>query len=315
MAKKLESLIAAGMMAGIASHRKAHKKKKRKASIEKVKYDQASASDKNASFFLTIFFLVLSIIGFIISYNLFSIGWNFLGVIFSIATIICIGLMVLVNLDVDGGINNLDYSKPYMNGTNSETLMWKQKKAMISIQSKNNNIVNDIDGNVYHTLTIGSQIWMLDNLKTTKYRDGDLIGTTTSATLDISTEINPKYQWSYNGDESNINKYGRLYTWDVIIDSRNVCPIGWHVPCNNEWQLLISELKGTNNIKILKKGSYEINKGQFNNFLTDLLSLVNNGRRSNDGKFEGLGVFGHWWIINENSTDESNAFAIRCIKD
>ena len=86
------------------------------------------------------------------------------------------------------------------------------------------NTIKDIDGNVYITVTIGTQVWMVENLKTTKYRNGDLIGTTTPATKDITNETTPKYQWAYNGNESNVDIYGRLYTWYAVTDSRNICP-------------------------------------------------------------------------------------------
>src|SRR5262245_32163336 len=98
--------------------------------------------------------------------------------------------------------------------------------------------VTDIDGNVYHTVNIGTQVWMLENLKTTKYRNGDLIETTTPATLDITSESTPKYQWAYNGEENNAATYGRLYTWYAATESRNVCPSGWHVPSDVEWTTL-----------------------------------------------------------------------------
>jgi hypothetical protein len=73
--------------------------------------------------------------------------------------------------------------------------------------------VNDVDGNVYNTIRIGSQIWMQENLRTTRYNNGDVIGTTVPATLELSGEFAPKYQWAYNGDELNVPSYGRLYTW------------------------------------------------------------------------------------------------------
>src|SRR5688500_14669040 len=104
--------------------------------------------------------------------------------------------------------------------------------------------VTDIEGNVYHTVTIGTQVWMAENLKTTKYRNGDLIGTTIPATLDISSESAPKYQWAYNGEESIVATYGRLYTWYAVTDSRNVCPTGWHVPSDAEWTTLTTYLGG-----------------------------------------------------------------------
>jgi uncharacterized protein (TIGR02145 family) len=84
--------------------------------------------------------------------------------------------------------------------------------------------VKDIDGNVYQTVTIGTQVWMAKNLMTTKYSNGDLIGTTTPAILNIEGESAPEYQWAYDGNENNVATHGRLYTWFVATDSRKVCP-------------------------------------------------------------------------------------------
>lgn len=95
--------------------------------------------------------------------------------------------------------------------------------------------VTDVDGNSYTSVKIGIQVWMAENLRTTKYRNGDLIGTTTPATLDIRTENTPKYQWAYEGNENNVATYGRLYTWYAVNDSRNIAPIGWHIATNAEW--------------------------------------------------------------------------------
>ncbi|MDX2415313.1 MAG: FISUMP domain-containing protein [Bacteroidales bacterium] len=106
--------------------------------------------------------------------------------------------------------------------------------------------VIDIDGNVYDTIAIGEQTWIAENLKTTRYINGDLIGTTLPSTLDISDEVEPKYQWAFEGDESNVDTYGRLYTWHAITDDRNVCPDGWHVPSSDDWTTLITYLE-TNN--------------------------------------------------------------------
>jgi uncharacterized protein (TIGR02145 family) len=101
--------------------------------------------------------------------------------------------------------------------------------------------VKDIDGNIYNTVVIGTQKWMVENLKTTRYCNGDLIGTTIPYNLDVSGETAPKYQWAYNGDESNVAAYGRLYTWFVGTDERNVCPCGWHVPSLYEWNTLVEK--------------------------------------------------------------------------
>ena len=97
--------------------------------------------------------------------------------------------------------------------------------------------LTDVDGNIYNTITIGSQMWMKENLKTTRYRNGDLIGTTAQSTMDLTTETTPKYQWLHI-----IVDYGRLYTYYAITDSRNVCPAGWHIPTDGEWTTLTDYL-------------------------------------------------------------------------
>ena len=87
--------------------------------------------------------------------------------------------------------------------------------------------INDIDGNVYKTITIGTQIWMKENLKVTKYRNGDVINGSS------------KRQWAYNNDESNVATYGRLYSWYAVDDVRGLAPIGWHVPTDDEFTALV----------------------------------------------------------------------------
>src|SRR3989338_1955943 len=91
----------------------------------------------------------------------------------------------------------------------------------IKLVSTTAGTVTDIDGNVYSTITIGTQVWMKENLKVTKYRNGDAIATTTSTS--IPNDSTSKYQWAYNNDNNNAATYGRLYTWYAITDSRNVC--------------------------------------------------------------------------------------------
>lgn len=96
--------------------------------------------------------------------------------------------------------------------------------------------VTDIDGNVYQTLMIGTQVWMAENLKVTHYRNGN----------PITNETNP-YIWedlttgaycNYNNDENNVAVYGRLYNWYAVVDFRNIAPAGWHVPTDEEWKQL-----------------------------------------------------------------------------
>lgn len=98
--------------------------------------------------------------------------------------------------------------------------------------------VTDIDGNVYNTIKIGSQIWMAENLKVTKYNDGtpiQLITDTSWRSLTI-----PAYCW-YDNDINNKTPYGALYNW-FAVNTGKLAPAGWHVPTITEWSALESYL-------------------------------------------------------------------------
>jgi uncharacterized protein (TIGR02145 family) len=173
--------------------------------------------------------------------------------------------------------------------------------------------VKDFDGNVYPTITIGTQVWMAENLKTTKYSNGDLIGTTTPATSIIEGETTPKYQWAYAGNESNVATLGRLYTWYVATDSRNVCPTGWHVPTDTEWTTLTDYLtnngygygggyKGMDIAKSLAATSGWVADETPGNAGNDQASnnrigftALPGGARLEDGNFYDIGHVGCWW--------------------
>jgi uncharacterized protein (TIGR02145 family) len=163
------------------------------------------------------------------------------------------------------------------------------------------NPVADVNGNVYKTVTIGNQVWMAADLKTTRYRNGDLIGTTSPATLDISSESAPKYQWAYAGDESNVATYGRLYTWYAATDSRNVCPAGWHLPSNAEWQTLIDFLGGDQAAqgKLKEAGTTHWHSPNDDATNESGFTALPGGNRFNNEPFAGLGYGSHWWTATE----------------
>jgi uncharacterized protein (TIGR02145 family) len=96
--------------------------------------------------------------------------------------------------------------------------------------------VMDNDGNIYSTVTIGSQVWMVQNLKTTKYNDGTPIPLVVGND-DWSILTTPGYCW-YDNDESNKNIYGGLYNW-YAVNTHKLAPAGWHVPSDNEWGALV----------------------------------------------------------------------------
>lgn len=96
--------------------------------------------------------------------------------------------------------------------------------------------VTDIEGNVYQTVIIGTQIWMAENLKTTRFANGDLIPNVTGNTAWI--QLSTPAWCNYNNSEVNDGIYGKLYNWFTVADLRNVCPVGWHVPSDEEWMQL-----------------------------------------------------------------------------
>ncbi len=196
--------------------------------------------------------------------------------------------------------------------------------------------ISDIDGNVYDVVTIGSQIWMKENLKTTRYNNGNPIGTTNPSNLNLTTYINPKYQWAYNGNESYVSSYGRLYTWYAATDGRGICPTGWRLPTDSDWTVLITFLGGENIAggKLKQSGTMNWqspNTGATNN---SGFTALPGGQRNYNGSFSDIETDGVWWSSSDYNTTnaigrnmscnwadvgkhyfiKSNGFSVRCVK-
>jgi uncharacterized protein (TIGR02145 family) len=194
--------------------------------------------------------------------------------------------------------------------------------------------VSDIDGNVYKTITIETQIWMTENLKTTKYNDGTSIPFVTGSTWASLTT--PGYCW-YNHDTVNYkNIFGALYNWHAV-NTGKLCPTGWHVPDNEEWKSLETFLGGAiiAGGKLKETGTKHwlvINTGATNE--TGFTALPG-GYRYGKGKFGSIGYFGYWWSASEAHSpyascyylgNESNSllnhlnyrrngYSVRCLKN
>jgi uncharacterized protein (TIGR02145 family) len=102
--------------------------------------------------------------------------------------------------------------------------------------ASSSNTVTDIDGNVYQTVTIGTQVWMAENLKATHYRNGDAIPIVTDGATWIG--LTTGAYCHYGNDMNNVATYGRLYNWHAVVDSRSIAPPGWHVASDAEWKQL-----------------------------------------------------------------------------
>jgi uncharacterized protein (TIGR02145 family) len=202
----------------------------------------------------------------------------------------------------------------------------------------NNNLI-DIDNNTYKTVPIGTQQWMAENLKVTKYNDGTKI-----------PNITDDRQWSnlrsgawayYNNDAANNAKYGKLYNWYAVSKTsngnKNVCPTGWHVPTDAEWTVLINYLGGCSVAggKMKEEGTASWDSPNTDDTNTSLFTGLPGGYRFNDGHYSFIGLNGGWWSSTEDDTDNAwyrglydnsgnalrfnnykeNGLSVRCLRD
>jgi uncharacterized protein (TIGR02145 family) len=167
-------------------------------------------------------------------------------------------------------------------------------------QETNYSSVNDIDGNSYKTVQIGNQNWFAENLRTTRYTNGDVI-----EQLEASEQwsITSSGAWTYHSSsEANNCPFGKLYNWYVASDSRNVCPVGWHVPTDAEW-IELSDYLGGDEVsggKLKSAGLdywYAPNQGGTNEVG---FSALGGGQRVTDGTYYGILGQGYWWTSSED---------------
>ena len=169
--------------------------------------------------------------------------------------------------------------------------------------------IKDVDGNVYKTVTIGTQTWMAENLKVSKYNDGTTIPNITDNT---QWQNNTTGAWSYyKNDVVNNAKYGKLYNWYAVSKTsngnKNVCPTGWHVPTDAEWTVLTYYL-GSESVaggKMKEVGTTSWNSPNTSATNTSLFSALPGGGRSGSGGCNGIGSYGNWWSSTEYSADDA----------
>ena len=165
--------------------------------------------------------------------------------------------------------------------------------------------VKDIDGNIYHTVTIGTQTWMTENLKTTHYNDGTDIPLV-AEDADWASLVTPAYCWYNNDAATNKNKYGAMYNW-FAVETGKLAPVGWHVPTDAEWTTLATYLGGE------EVAGGKLKEAGTTNWLTPNTGATNStgfaalpgGWRSweKEGEFSPLGgTMGIWWSSTESET-------------
>jgi uncharacterized protein (TIGR02145 family) len=164
----------------------------------------------------------------------------------------------------------------------------------------------DIDGNSYKTVYIGKQQWMAENLKVTKYNNGNIIPNVQDNTdwSNLTTDA-----WStINNDLSNNTRFGKLYNWFAVSAiTNNVCPTGWHVPTNAEWDILINYLGGNEvaGSKMKQVGTSNWNSPNDISTNSSLFTALAGAARYSDGNFGAIGHDGNFWSSTENDTSNS----------
>ncbi len=161
--------------------------------------------------------------------------------------LLCPLLVICQNLEVEGDakINGriIDVKDP-VNAQDVATKAYVDKMSEMMLDAGLNGLVEDIDGNVYKTIKIGTQVWMAENLKTTRYNDGVAIAEVTDSAA-WSNLTTPGYSWYDNDSTMNAKLYGALYNYFTVADtnSLNVCPTGWDVPTDTALMILTEYLE------------------------------------------------------------------------
>jgi uncharacterized protein (TIGR02145 family) len=160
--------------------------------------------------------------------------------------------------------------------------------------------MTDQEGNTYKTIQIGTQVWMAENLKTTKYRNGTPISIITDNTQWANNTTGAFC--SYNNSTINDCPYGKLYNWYAVNNTNQLCPTGWHVPTDAEWTTLTDFLGGSLRGGKMKSTGTQYwsspNDGATNS--SGWSGLPGGGR--NSGAFSSIGTNGGWWSSTEVST-------------
>ena len=192
------------------------------------------------------------------------------------------------------------------------------------------------NGYTYSSIVLGNgQEWMAENLKTTVYANGDPIPNVTDSAQWITTTSGA---WvNYNNDNQLDNVYGKLYNWYTVDDTRNVCPNGWHVPANTDWEILVNYLGGAS----LAGGKMKSTGTQFwqspNTNATNSIGFsgLPGGYRPISDQYTYIGNYCFWWSssmydlttswgrdlyylngnLATNGLDKHSGLSVRCLKN
>lgn len=208
---------------------------------------------------------------------------------------------------------------------------------------KANSISTEENGECPKEVIIGTQVWMAENINVDKFRNGDLIPEAETEDEWEWAFLNKQPAWCYyergpwwgyqDNDPSNRPKYGKLYNWYAVNDSRGLAPSGYHIPTDEEWTTLVNYLGEENAGHKMKSTIRWINNDNGDN--SSGFSGLPGGYRGNAGSFLYIEEFGHWWSSTENGTyyashrvlkyqngilqegfqDKGDGLSVRCLKD
>ena len=191
---------------------------------------------------------------------------------------------------------------------------------------------------IANTVEIGEQEWMVENLNVNTFKNGDLIpeAKTRESWENAGKKGQPAWCY-YENNPSNEDNYGKLYNWYAVNDKRGISPKGWHVPSDDEWQILINFLEGDKDAGGKMKESGIIYWKSPNTSATNKsgFSASPGGLRYIDGEYNDLGDDAYFWSSTEYSSDKAwyrimgyhfsnvyhnyynkrHGFSVRCIKD
>jgi uncharacterized protein (TIGR02145 family) len=171
----------------------------------------------------------------------------------------------------------------------------------------------DADGNVYRTVKYGLQVWTASNLNVSHFRNGDEIPQAQSPEEWAKAALDKKPAWCYyENDLQNGRKYGKLYNWYAVNDPRGLAPAGWHITINEDWRMLVNNLKGIDvaSAKLKSPTEWKSKKGT-----NDIgFSAFPSGHREKDGKFRDLGTVCMFWSnsvpVSVKPSDKIYAFTL-----
>lgn len=167
--------------------------------------------------------------------------------------------------------------------------------------------VTDIEGNVYNTVKVGSQLWMQENLKATKFRDGTNISNIVDNTA-WSTQTAGALCWYDNDMAGNKNTYGALYNYFTTISNLNLCPTGWRVPTDADWSVLETFLDGPAYAggKLKETGTVHWTSPNYGATNEAGFTALPGGLRMSDGTYASKTTNGYWWHSTEATTTTAN---------